>query len=99
MKSTGYFQFSTIFFVVLLAYFVHIYEKAYAPNTIGLAFAYLSMFGNSRELTLSLWEKYAVFDTAVVHPATSVPEIDAKDYTFDVLRRATNNFRIPVVVR
>lgn len=99
MKASDLFQFSTILFVGLIAYTVHILETIYCPGSIPLAFAYLLLFTPFREYNLELWKRYVKFDTGIIYPATPVPEIQAKDFSYEVIRIATNNFRVPAVVR
>ena len=38
-------------------------------------------------------------DTSIVLPHAPIPEIAAEDYSYERLRRATNNWRSPAVVR
>jgi hypothetical protein len=97
--AKDYFQFSVVVFIACLAYFIRILEQTYAPNSFGLAFAYLTLFTPYRSLTLDLWQKYVHFNTDIVYPPTPVPEIEASKFSYDAMRIATNNFRTPAVVR
>lgn len=38
-------------------------------------------------------------DTAIVRPPTPIPEIEAEEYSYERLRRATGNWRSPAVIR
>jgi len=57
------------------------------------------LFTPYRELARSYWEKLVHVDKNVHRPPIHVPTIEAKDYTFESLRKATDNFRFPAVVR
>lgn len=57
------------------------------------------LFTPFRKATSEAWKKVLVVNKAVKRHHTHITEIDAKDYTFETLRDATNNFRHPAVVR
>lgn len=57
------------------------------------------LFTSFRSLTFSKWSEAIKINTAITRTPAHVPIIFAKDYTFDVLRVATENFRYPAVVR
>lgn len=78
----------------LAAVWAYVYQES-----IPLIYPYLYMINGDRDAAVSMWAKHAPIDTSVTHHPTAVPEIEAKDYTFDALRRATNDFRTPAVVR
>jgi hypothetical protein len=46
-----------------------------------------------------LWNKLVQIDTNIIREPAHVPVILAKDYTFDALRKATENWRYPAIVR
>lgn len=52
-----------------------------------------------RQYTRELWFKYVNIDKRVRRAPVEVPIIEAEDYTFDALRKATENWRYPAVVR
>lgn len=58
------------------------------------------LFTPFRDLTKAYWEKVLVkVDMKVNKPPIHVATIDAKDYTFESIRAATDNFRFPAVVK
>lgn len=71
-----YLQFSTVFFVVLVAFSALILESYFAPKNLTLG--YLLLFSSDREAQLNYWKKNVKFDTDIIHPPIPVPEILAK---------------------
>ena len=55
----------------------------------------------SREFVRSTWlnGEYTRVDTRIVYEPSRIPEIAAADYSFDALRKATENFHRPAVVK
>jgi len=52
-----------------------------------------------RELTIQLWERFYVQPPLKTVPHQHVPILEAKDYTWEAFREATNDWRSPAVVR
>jgi hypothetical protein len=94
-----YFQFSTVIFIVFVAYFIRMIQYSYLRDETRLGLAYLSLFLPYRSFSLFLWENFVHFDTEIEYPPMPVPEIQAKDFSYEVMKIATNNFRTPAVVR
>jgi len=71
-------------------------------HMVGAPFSYmwpnLLLFTPFRELAKDTWEKTVQVSKAVKRHPTHIAEIEAKDYTFDNLRLATDNWRHPAVV-
>jgi len=57
------------------------------------------LFTGYRQETIAAWKKVLKVDMKVKRHHTHITEIDAKDYSFESLRMATDNFRHPAVVR
>ena len=57
------------------------------------------LFGPFREETRELWKKVIVVDKSLKLEPQQIPIIDAKDYTFEKLKAATEGFRYPAIVR
>jgi hypothetical protein len=57
------------------------------------------LFTPYREEARSLWKDLIKIDRKVQRTPTRIPIIDAKDYTFESLRFATEGFRYPAIVR
>lgn len=57
------------------------------------------LFTSFREEARALWQKTVFIDKNVKREPTHLAEIEAKDYSFESLRVATENFRYPAVVR
>lgn len=99
MKASDYFNFSSFIFIAFLAYSFQILETIYCPGSIPLAFGYLLLFTPFRDYNLEIWKRYVKYDKEIVYPARPIPEILAKDFTYENIQKATNNFRVPAVVR
>lgn len=59
----------------------------------------LLLFTPFREQTKALWMKHARINRAVIREPAHVPVMDAKDYTYENFRDATDNWRHPAIVR
>jgi len=57
------------------------------------------LFTGYRQEAIAAWKKVLIVDRAVNRHHTHIAEVHAKDYTFDALRAATDNWRHPAVVR
>lgn len=96
-KSGG---FSTIaLIIVLVAVGLPFFKTFQATDPIEYMLPNLLLFTGHREWVKELWPKLLKFDKNVVYPPAHIPEIDAKDYTFESLKHATENFRFPAVIR
>ena len=69
----------------------HKYLKYILPNFL--------LFTGYRNLTKSLWDEHLVIDTNILYEPVHIPVIEAKNYNYESLKRATQNFRYPAVVR
>ncbi len=85
-------------FVAIIAGIVGIRYYSQGQETSWIL-PYALLFTNQREWAYELWVKHATADKRVVYPAMPIPEIQAADYTYEILKKATDNFRHPVVVR
>jgi hypothetical protein len=68
-------------------------------ESFGLIYPYFLMINGDREATTNAWKAAVPIDRSVIYPSTPIPEILAADYTYAALRKATDNFRSPAVVR
>ncbi len=57
------------------------------------------LFTPFREETKQLWKDTIKIDTSIHYESAHVPIIEAKDYSFESLKRATDNWRHPAIVR
>lgn len=96
-KSGGFSSFAII--VVLVAVGLPLFKTFQAEDPISYMLPNLLLFTGYREWTKELWLKVLKFDKNINYPPAHIPEIDAKDYNFESLKRATENFRYPAVVR
>jgi hypothetical protein len=53
------------------------------------------LYTSYRSTTQSWWFSTVQIDKSIKLPPSPIPEIDAANYTFDTLKRATSNFRYP----
>lgn len=77
----GLLQFSTVFFVALVAFSAFILESWLSPESLTLG--YLLLFTSDREAQLNYWKQNVKFDTNILYPPTPVPEIRAEG-TLDI---------------
>jgi hypothetical protein len=70
-----------------------------ARNPLSFMIPNFLLFTPFRDLTRSYWNSLLKVDTAVKREPLHVPIIEAKDYSFESLREATEGFRYPAVVR
>lgn len=84
---------------VLIAVLFPVYKTLQAGDPLEYFLPNLLLFTPFREQTRSLWEKVIKINTSVKRTPTHVPVLDYKDYTFEALREATENWRYPAVVR
>lgn len=75
------------------------YFKEGGPEFVRHWTSYLMLLTPLREATLNSWLTLANPNVKITYPSSPVPEIQAEDYTFEVLKEATFNFRYPAVVR
>lgn len=70
-------------------------------STDPLSFMYPNflLFTPYREEARAAWNKLVKIDEGIELDHPHVPIIQAKDYTFETLKRATENFRYPAIVR
>jgi hypothetical protein len=59
----------------------------------------LLLFTSYREETKAIWHDIVKIDTKIHRDTAHVPIIEYKDYTFERLKEATENFRYPAVIR
>ena len=57
------------------------------------------MINGDREATTDAWKAAVPIDKSITYPSIPIPEIFAADYNYAALRKATDNFRNPAVVR
>ena len=75
------------------------YWTLLAANPLSFMYPNLLLFTPYREEARALWNKLVKIDESIEYDHPHVPIIQAKDYTFESLRRATDNFRYPAIVR
>ncbi|NBD31454.1 MAG: hypothetical protein GVY17_00375 [Cyanobacteria bacterium] len=74
-------------------------QKRNTNSFLNTLYANLLLFTHLRTKTLSIWENSLNIDYTVRRPASPIPEVDASNYTFEALKRATDGFKCPAVVR
>lgn len=67
--------------------------------SITTLYPYLLLVSPFREENRLAWLSYVPLETRIIRPPKQVPEILAKDYSFEAIRIASRDFRIPVIVR
>lgn len=84
-----------IFFGILIIIFsilIQTFNLSYViPN--------LLLFTGFRQTTLYFWNKVIKIDQRIIYNHTHIPIINSEDYSYELLKKATNNFRNPVVVK
>jgi hypothetical protein len=89
--------------VVFLAVFPA-WKTLKAGDNLSVMYPNLLLFfpdEDTRELTKKVWKQSSNdrVDTSIVYEPTKIPSIDASVYTFDSLRKATDDFHRPAVVK
>lgn len=62
-------------------------------------YPYLLLLTSYREENLEAWYKYNPINLDIIYEKQQIPQILSGDYTYENLKKASNNFREPVVVR
>lgn len=83
---------------LVLAGFVFYRNQKYAKDPLMYMIPNMMMFLPFREVTISLWGSLIQYPKEPIEPQ-QVPEIHAKDFSFEALRVVTKNFKSPAVVR
>jgi hypothetical protein len=87
---------------VLVAFIL--YPLVFEDPTLSLPglsaiYPYLLLWTPYREENRQAWLTHVPLDARIQRPPRPVHEIRAEDYSFDAIRVASRNFRLPVVVR
>ena len=90
MQLTNILLFTSL--IILYSFLIITYDLSYIiPN--------LLLFTGFRETTKYYWNKTIKIDQKIIYDHTHIPIIQKEDYSFELLKKATNNFRNPVVVK
>ena len=85
---------------VLLAYFLStVIIGDIHLSKISILYPYFMLLTSDRQANLAAWQTHAPINDKIFYPPRGVPEILAKDYSFEVIKAATDNFRRPAVVK
>ena len=94
---------SSFFFIAVLIPVIAVLVPLWQTYKVNDPLSYLKpnlmLFTNMRDQTREEWKKVLKFNEGVQEYPSHVPTIEAKDYTFERLRQATENWRYPAVVR
>jgi hypothetical protein len=97
-KSSGFCTFLVVPIIAILVGFP-VMKTLQAGDSLMNIIPNALLFGPFREETRALWKSLPVVDTSKTYEPQQIPIIDAKDYTFEKLRAATEGFRYPAIVR
>lgn len=87
---------------VFLAYFFYpkfLGEISLTCPGLSTLYPYLLLWTPFREDNRLAWLTHVPLDTRIIRPARPVIEIMAKDYSFEAIRIASQDFQLPVIVR
>ena len=60
----------------------------------------LLMFTPFRQLNIEMWNKISIpIDTSIEHGMTRIPHIQSEDYNYESLKKASENFKYPVLIK
>lgn len=92
---------SSKMYIIMLIFIalVPVLKTYFADDPLIFMYPNLLMFTPFRNTTINYWKEHLHIDKSVVHEPTHIPVIDAKDYSMEALRVATENWRYPAVVR
>lgn len=90
-----------VVFTLLAAFvaFLPAYWTWLATDPLSFMYPNFLLFTSYREEARNAWSKLVKIDESIEYDSPHIPIIAAKDYTFESLRRATENFRYPAIVR
>lgn len=83
----------------ILGLLVPVFKTVFNGNPLVYMIPNALLYTPFRETARAYWEKYLIVDRNVKRAPSQIPIIEAKDYTFESLRAATDNWRHPAVVR
>jgi len=98
-KCGGCCSMSTLAFIGVLLALYPVYRTFMVGDDLSYMYPNFLLFTGFRQEAIAAWKKVLKVDTNVKVHHTHIPEVQAKDYSFETLRHATNNFRHPAVVR
>lgn len=108
VKGKSWKQYFRAIFWAILAIFL---AQRFNLQIIRQIYPWILLWTPYREETLAAWKKYAPIDHSIRYPPRPIPEIQAEgillifpclnvlDYTIEVMIRASEGFRRPVVIR
>ena len=85
--------------VGIVAVVVAVRNATYAQHPLAFLIPNLLMFTPFRDATLDAWNRVLAYDKSVERDPMPIAEMDASEYSFEALKRLTNGFRSPAVVR
>lgn len=86
-------------FIVALVAMFPVYKTLSAGDPLSHMLPNFLLFTPFRQTVKDMWPTLIKIDRNVRRTHHQIPEIDAKDYTFESMRAATDNWRHPAVVR
>jgi hypothetical protein len=75
------------------------HDPALVFPSFKIFYPYLLLLTPHRAENLEAWSTHVPVETRVIRPSRNVPEILAKDYSYESIRIASRDFRLPVETR
>lgn len=82
-----------------LLYFTLLDEMTLSLLNMKVLYPYMLLWSPYREENRVAWLTHVPLDTRIIRPPKHLPEILAEDYSYDSIRVASRDFRLPVIVR
>ncbi len=82
------------YFLVFLLVILPILKTRQAGDSLILMLPNALLFTGFRDQARDLWSKLVVVNKGVKRAPKHIPEIQAKDYSFEALREATDNWYV-----
>lgn len=96
-KQSNFFAIAVI--PVIIALLFPVWKTLQAGDPLDYLLPNLLLFTPYREYTRSMWFKLVKINKAIKRAPTHVPVLDLKDYSYEAMREATENWRYPAIVR
>ena len=86
-------------FIGILVALFPVYKTYTSGDPLSYMYPNFLLFTSDRQGAIDAWKNTIEVDRGVKRHHTHIAEIEAKDYSFEALRQATDNWRHPAVVR
>ena len=97
--SLFFWAFTPIILAIVVAFGFTAWKTNFATDPLDFMYPNALLFTGRRQETENLWKKLIKIDKSIIYDHPHVPIIPADQYTLEGLKRATQNWRYPAIVR